>query len=129
MVLASRASVDLNELHIAAGKRLAEMIGVEAAHVSSGAAAGITLMAAACMAGTDGKQIRQLPDTTGMRHRFVVQRAHHNSFDKALRLAGGDFVDVNADEAQIVTALRAPDVAAFHYTPSPHLHADAARRG
>jgi uncharacterized pyridoxal phosphate-dependent enzyme len=118
MVDASRASVDLNELHIAAGKRLAEMIGVEAAHVCSGAAAGIALMAAACMAGSDPKRIRQLPHTAGMRHRFVVQRAHRNSFDQSLRLSGGQFVEVEANTSQIESELRHPDVAAFYYTLS-----------
>ena len=51
MAAASRSFVDMNELHTAAGTRIAELVGVEAAHVCASATAGIALMAAACMAG------------------------------------------------------------------------------
>jgi uncharacterized pyridoxal phosphate-dependent enzyme len=116
MVEASRAFVDLHELHLAAGRRIAELLGVEAAHVSAGAAAGITLMAAACMAGADRAKIRQLPDTTGLPHRFVVQRAHRNPFDQAVRLAGGEFVEIGPQTDELEAALSDDDVAAVFYT-------------
>lgn len=116
MVAASRAFVDLNELHVAAGKRIAELVGVEAAHVCAGAAAGISLMAAACMAGTDREQIRRLPDTAGMKHKFVVQRAHRNPFDLSVRLAGGEFVPIGPHADELEGALADNDVAAVFYT-------------
>ncbi|CAA9289357.1 MAG: hypothetical protein AVDCRST_MAG77-4529 [uncultured Chloroflexi bacterium] len=106
MVAASGHFVDMTELHVAAGDRIARLIGVEACHVCAGAAAGITLMAAATMAGSDPAKIKRLPDAAGMPSRFVVQRAHHNPFDQALRLTGGTFVDVGPDHAEIETALR-----------------------
>ncbi len=112
---ASRAFVDMHELHLAAGRRIAALIGVEAAHVCSCAAAGIAVMAAACMAGTDPEKISRLPDTTGMNKRFLVQRAHRNPFDQALRLAGGEFVEIGADIAELQRAL-GPDVAGVFYT-------------
>ncbi|HUV90631.1 MAG TPA: hypothetical protein VMY80_13325 [Anaerolineae bacterium] len=105
MLAASRSFVDVHELHLAAGRRIAELVGVEAAHVCAGAAAGITLMAAACMTGTDPDKVNRLPDTSGMKHRFVVQRAHRNPFDQALRLAGGEFVEVGPDADELVAAL------------------------
>jgi uncharacterized pyridoxal phosphate-dependent enzyme len=105
MAASSRSFVDMTELHLAAGKRVAELIDVEAAHVCSGAAAGIALMAAACMAGTDKERIAQLPDTRGMRDAFVVQRAHRNPFDQAIRVAGGRFVEVDADPGALEAAL------------------------
>lgn len=116
MAAASRAFVDMSELHLAAGKRIAELVGVEAAHVTSGAAAGIALMAAACMTGADGERIARLPDTTGMRNKFVIQRPHHNPFDQALRLTGASFVDVAADEDELASALRRPDAAGVYST-------------
>ncbi|MGQ9553512.1 MAG: aminotransferase class V-fold PLP-dependent enzyme, partial [Anaerolineae bacterium] len=115
MAAASRAFVDMHELHLAAGKRIAELVGVEAAHVCACAAAGITVMAAACMAGTDPARIAQLPDTTGMRHKFIVQRSHRNPFDQALRLSGGEFVQIEADATALAAAL-GTDVAAVYYT-------------
>ena len=112
---ASRAFVDMHELHLAAGKRIAELVGVEAAHVCAGAAAGITVMAAACMAGTDAAKIAQLPETAGMKRRFVVQRSHRNPFDQALRLSGGEIVPIEADAGELAAALAA-GAAAVYYT-------------
>ncbi len=116
MAQASRSFVDMRELHIAAGRRLAEMIGVEAAHVCSCAAAGIAVMAAACMAGSDRERIRQLPDTTGMKNQFVIQRAHRNGFDQAARVAGGMLVEIDSDAGQLAKALEDPQVAGVYYT-------------
>jgi L-seryl-tRNA(Ser) seleniumtransferase len=105
MVDASQSFVDLAELHLAAGRRIADVIGVEAAHVCNGAAAGIALMAAACMAGSDLERIKRLPDTAGMRNRFVVQNTNRNSYDEALRLAGGEFLEIEADSGALAQAL------------------------
>lgn len=115
MATAARAFVDMDELHLAAGRRVAELVGAEAAHVCNGATAGIALMAAACMAGTDPEKVLQLPDTTGMKRKFVVQRAHRNPFDQALRVAGGKFVEVDSDPADLQRALT-DDVAAVFVT-------------
>jgi uncharacterized pyridoxal phosphate-dependent enzyme len=115
MAAAARAFVDMDELHLAAGRRVAELVGAEAAHVCSGATAGIALMAAACMAGSDPEKILQLPDTAGMKRHFVVQRAHRNPFDQALRVAGGEFVEVDSDPAELERALT-EEVAAVYCT-------------
>ncbi|NPV07349.1 MAG: aminotransferase class V-fold PLP-dependent enzyme [Anaerolineae bacterium] len=116
MAAAARSFVDMDQLHRAAGRRIAELIGVEAAHVCDGAASGISLMAAACMAGTDRERIARLPDTAGMRNRFVVQASHRNPFDQALRVSGGGFVQIDADADQLRQAVRRPDVAGVFYT-------------
>ena len=115
MASASRAFVDMHELHLAAGKRIAALVGAEAAHVCAGAAAGIALMAAACMAGSDPKRIAQLPDTSGMKHLFVAQRAHRNGFYQSVRLAGGRFLEVGVDVTELKMAL-GPEVAAIYHT-------------
>jgi L-seryl-tRNA(Ser) seleniumtransferase len=106
----------MDELHLAAGSRIAELVGVDAAHVCAGAAAGIALMAAACMAGQDPARIRRLPDTDGMKSRFVVQRAHRNAFDQSVRLAGGALVEIGADANVLQGALQGDSVAAVFYT-------------
>ena len=115
MAEASRVFVDIEELHLAAGKRISELIGVEAAHVCGCCAAAIALMAAACMAGSDPAKILQLPDTTGMKNKFVVQRGHRNRFDQALRLAGGRFVEIGPTVSELESALN-EDVAAVSYS-------------
>lgn len=116
MAAASRMFVDLSELHLAAGRRIAELIGVEAGHVCSGGAAGIALMAAACITGTDAAKIKRLPNVRGLKHKFVVQRAHRNPFDQALRLVGGRFVEIGANASELEQALAGDDVAAVYYT-------------
>ncbi|MFO7695815.1 MAG: aminotransferase class V-fold PLP-dependent enzyme, partial [Anaerolineae bacterium] len=115
MAAAAQHFVDIEELHIAAGRRVAELIGVEAAHVCGSATAGISLMAAACMTGCDHHRISQLPDTEGLRDRFVVQPAHRNSFDRALLLSGGRFAEAGPDPAQLAAAID-KTTAAVYYT-------------
>ena len=116
MVAASRHFVDISELHQMAGRRIAEVIGVEAAHVCACASAGITLMAAACMAGTDQTKISRLPDTTGMKYKFIVHQAHRNPFDHAVHIAGGEFVEISASVSELEQALDDDEVAAVFYT-------------
>jgi len=124
MAQASRAFVPMHELHLAAGRRIAEWTGVEAAHVCAGAAAGIALMAAACMAGDAPVRIRQLPDTTGMRSTFVVHRNHRHGYDQALRVAGGTLVEIEADAGELERAVSAPGVAGVFYTFAWNLHGE-----
>ncbi len=114
MAAASRAFVDMHELHLAAGRRLAELIGVEAVHVCDGGAAGIAVMAAACLAGSDPARIARLPDTAGMKRKFIVQQAHRTSFDQAVRVAGGELVEVGADAAAMAAAIDDQTAAIFH---------------
>lgn len=105
MASAAQQFVNMDELHLAAGRRIAELIGVEAAHVCGSATAGIALMAAACMAGTDPVRIAQLPETAGLKHQFLVQPAHRNPYDRALLLSGGRLVDVAPDADALAAAI------------------------
>ncbi len=60
---ASRHFVYLPDLQLKAGTRIAELAGVPAAMVTSGAASAITVATAAAMTKGDPKKIAQLPDT------------------------------------------------------------------
>lgn len=78
-----------------AGEVIAELTGAEAGYVTTGAAAGLALGMAACVAGLDVGKMDRLPDTTGMlRNEVVVQRGHRNAYDHAIRTAGIRFVEV-----------------------------------
>jgi L-seryl-tRNA(Ser) seleniumtransferase len=94
MAEASTACVAMEELEEAAGRVIAEATGAEAGFVTAGAAAGLTLSAAACLAGMDVARMDRLPDTTGMPNEIVVHRAHRTSYDHAVRAAGARFVEV-----------------------------------
>lgn len=111
---ASRAFVIMEELHLAAGRRIAELIGVEAAHVCSSATAGIALMGAACIAGADPVKIRRLPDVDGAPHEFIVQRPHRNPYEQAIRMAGGHFVQIEPDVEELQEKLGDKTAAVFH---------------
>jgi D-glucosaminate-6-phosphate ammonia-lyase len=91
---AARAFVNIDELNAAAGAAIARMLGAEAAFVTGGAAAGLVLQAAACMTGDDAAKVARLPDTTGMRNEFIIQRAHRFMYDQAFRVAGGVLVEI-----------------------------------
>jgi L-seryl-tRNA(Ser) seleniumtransferase len=94
MVEASRSNVRMEELQERAGDYLAEVTGAEAGYVTSGAAAGITLGIAACMAGLDPARMERLPDTREFPNEVIVQRSHRNAYDHAARAAGAQFVEV-----------------------------------
>ena len=91
---ASRWSVSIEELQERAGSYLAEVTGAEAGHVTCGAAAGLQLAAAACLAGLDIHRMERLPDSGGIPNQIVVQRCQRNAYDHALRAAGARLVEV-----------------------------------
>ncbi|MBI1791284.1 MAG: aminotransferase class V-fold PLP-dependent enzyme [Acidobacteria bacterium] len=95
---ASKQFVHLIELHDAVGKRIAELIGCEAALVSAGAASALTLGTAACMTGTNQEFIRRLPETTGMKTEVIIQKSHRYGYDHAVRNCGIRFVEVETRE-------------------------------
>jgi L-seryl-tRNA(Ser) seleniumtransferase len=95
MVDAARAFVTMRELQEKAGQRIAELVGVEAAMVSSGAAGGILLSVAACIAGTDPEKIRRLPHLED-RNEVVVGQEEPNYIYQAAEAAGGRLVHVGA---------------------------------
>lgn len=91
---AAQSFVHIDELQAAAGRVIAEITGAEDGYVVTGAAAGLSLGMAACIAGMDVGKMDRLPNTTGMKNEVVVQRGHRNSYDHALRAAGITFVEV-----------------------------------
>lgn len=94
MERAAQQYVSLHELHAAAGKHIASLVDAEAALVTAGSAAALTLATAACVCGDDQEAIRQVPDTTGLKSRVILQRAHRFGYDHAIRNVGIELVDV-----------------------------------
>ena len=72
MADASRANVRMEELLAAAGRRIAGLLGAEAATVTSGSACGLVLAAAACMTGQDKRKAHRLPNTRGMKNEVLM---------------------------------------------------------
>jgi L-seryl-tRNA(Ser) seleniumtransferase len=106
---ASRSFVDMGELHAAAGEEIARLFEADAACVTCGAAAGLAIAVAACMAGSDPARILRLPDTSGMADEIVMLKSHRILYDQAALLPGARIVEVGvtsaATVAQVVAAL------------------------
>jgi L-seryl-tRNA(Ser) seleniumtransferase len=98
MAEAARACVPLDQLQGAASTVIAQVTGAQAGYVTAGAAAGLTLSAAACLAGLDIGIMDRLPDTSGLRNEIVVSREQRNGYDHALRAAGARLVEVGMNE-------------------------------
>jgi len=86
--------VRMDELQDAASRIITEATGAEAGIVTSGAAAGLTLAAAAAIAGLDVTRMNRLPDTSGVPCEIVLHRSHRNDYDHSLRAAGARLVEV-----------------------------------
>jgi L-seryl-tRNA(Ser) seleniumtransferase len=89
--------VDLPELNLRVGERLAELTDNEAAYVTSGAAAAITLTVAACI--TTDSQAFPVDAEVVM---FASQR---NGYDYSARITGARIVEVGPSEDELRTAL------------------------
>ena len=94
MAGAARIMVNVDELNRKAGEEIARLTGAEAGFVCSGAAGGLVLQAAACIAGQDPVKMRQLPDTTGMKNEIIIQNMHRFPYEQAYRAGGAKLVEI-----------------------------------
>ncbi|MCZ2148525.1 MAG: aminotransferase class V-fold PLP-dependent enzyme [Bryobacterales bacterium] len=94
MAEAATHCVDMAELQAGASKVIAEVTGAEAGIVTSGAAAGLLLGTAACIAGLDPGKMGRLPDTLGMKREVIMVRSQRNFYDHAVRTTGARLVEV-----------------------------------
>ena len=118
MDAADSAFIPLIELEQVAGDRIAEMLGVPAAYITSGAGSALTLMTAAFMAGIDDDKIQQLPNASGMKNEILIQTRQRYWYDRCLELAGATLVDFGSEEETTAEDLEkaiGPNTAAVHY--------------
>ena len=119
MTEAAQYFVDIDDLHQKVGRRIAELTRNEAAYVSCGAAAGLTLSTAACMAGIDPKKREQLPHTDGMKNQVIVHRFGRVGYDFAIRQAGAELVEIGAESGtsadDMVRAITDQTAAIFYF--------------
>lgn len=104
---ANECFVDMEELLEKSGKAVAELLGAEAALVTSGCFAALVLGAAAIMTGKDEEKIARLPDTTGMRNEFLIQKATRYHYDRCVSVAGGKLVEVGDEHGATAEQLEA----------------------
>lgn len=100
---AGESFVRLSDLQARASELISEVTGAEAGYVGCGAAACMTLAAAACIAGDDLGVMSRLPDTEDIPDEIVMPRTHRNGYDHALRAAGARIVDVGTNDNRLGT--------------------------
>lgn len=97
MADAAAQFVDLPELNQRVGERLAELTHNEAAYVTSGAAAAITLTVAACIT----TESQAFPTDAEV----VMFRSQRNGYDYSARFLGVRVVEIGPSEDELRTAL------------------------
>ncbi len=98
MERASEAFVKIHDLQSAVGKRLAELTGAEDAFVTAGASAALCVASCAATVGDDREKMQRLPDLTGSKNEFILQKLHRNPYDHAFRMIGAKLVEVETAE-------------------------------
>lgn len=107
MAEAAQHFVDIDELQKRVGERIAMWTRNEAAYVSSGAAAGLALSTAACIAGVDPEKRSRLPYTDGMKNEIIVQKRGIVGYAFAIRQAGGRLVEIGTEQGTTAEEMEA----------------------
>jgi D-glucosaminate-6-phosphate ammonia-lyase len=93
-VEAARHFVDMFELQDRVGARIADLVGAEAAMVTTGAAGALLLATAAAVTRGDRASIARLPDTAGLKNEVILQKSHHTCYDNQLADVAVKLIDV-----------------------------------
>lgn len=96
------------------GARIAELLGCEAAMVTSGAFSAMTLGTAAAITRGDPEKIRHLPNLPGPKPEVIIQRTHRFGYDHAVRNCGVEMVEVDGP-GEMKAAINERTVMALYY--------------
>ncbi|MFP6680087.1 MAG: aminotransferase class V-fold PLP-dependent enzyme [Dehalococcoidia bacterium] len=124
MERANTAYVPLAELQDKAGGLIADMLGVESAYITSGAASALVLSTAAAMARDNDDFVAQLPDTTGMPDEILIQKKQRYHYDRTLNFAGAKLIDYGTDDGTSEDDLESAisdQTAALHYVANERI--------
>ncbi len=93
--------VRFTDLSEAVGKKIAAMVGVEDAVVTSGAAAALTIGTAAVLTGGDAEKMKRIPDLSGMKSEVVIQKAHRFPYDHMVRNCGIRMIEIETRDQML----------------------------
>ena len=108
----SRYCVDLYEVQEKVGDAIAKLTHNEAAYITNGAAGALTDCSAAVLALDSLEAYHRLPETDG-RDQILMQRAHHNLYDRSMACTGAKIVYVGEET-------RAPSAEEFENAINEH---------
>jgi len=89
----AKTFVDMHNLFEKADSRIAELCGVEEAHITCGTGAALELSVAACMAGDDYGAWMQLPKSEGLKNEVVLPRGHNIAYTPQWTASGANLVE------------------------------------
>lgn len=118
MAEAGASYVRMEELLEKSGEYIAKLLGVEAAYITCGCYSAMVLSTAACMTGNDPDKRSQLPDTTGLKNEFLIQKRHRYGYDRAYTVPGSKLLEIGDDNGLTSEQLRGaigPKTAAVIY--------------
>ena len=121
---ADSSYVEMEELLNRAGDYIAETLGVEAAHITSGCFAALVLSTAACLAGNDLRKTGQLPQV-GNRNEIVALKSLRYPYRRSHTVPGGLIVeagDENGCTRQQLSDVISPNTAAVTYIVQPDVY-------
>ena len=120
---AAKAMAEISQYHVDVpllvanieGK-IAQLLDVESICLCAGSSAGISMAAAACIAGNDQHKIKALPNAETYPNTFLAFEAHRNRFDHAIKIAGGNIRYIAAEEEILKKQLSDDKVVGVYYT-------------
>lgn len=127
MVAASKHFVDIIALQKRVGEELAGLTRNEAAYVSCGAAAALTLSTAACITGLDAAKREKLPHLSEwMKSEVIVHKHGRVGYDFAVRQVGVTFVEIGDEEGtspdELAAAITEKTAALFYFANPSREH-------
>ncbi len=127
MVDASKHFVDIIELQKRVGEEIAKLTHNEAAYVSCGAAAALTLSTAACVTGLDATKREKLPHLdASMKSEVIVHRHGRVGYDFAVRQVGVTFVEIGDENGttsdELESAITEKTAAIFYFANPSREH-------
>lgn len=119
MDYAVQNKADMEDLHDAVGKRIAELVGSEYACVTAGATSAIILSVAGCMSGLNKEILETLPHPPeGTKDEVILQKSHQYLYDRALRVPGAKLVMVDTED-ELIDAIGEKTAMMFYVRKMP----------
>lgn len=122
METANRHFVDMRGLLESSGRVIAEMLGAEAAFVTSGGAAALVLGTAAILTRDHPEYLERLPDAEGIPNQILTPKVSRQKYDRCLTFAGARLVEFGEEDsarAEDLSAAIGPETVAVHYIVWP----------
>ena len=112
---AAGSFVDLAQLQRRVGDRIAQLTRNEAAYVTSGAAAGIELAAAAAVICKHPQALKCFPDIAAFHNEAIIFRSQRNPYDYSIQAVGLKYIEIDGTPADLRAAITDRSACAFWF--------------